>query len=108
MYKFSILKLIHIPTFIISLAIGMFFVYTIGAETNVIYVYPTPDNANKIQYKDENDTCYEYEAMEMKCPADKKKITKYDIQQRKQSADEIAIHENQKRINNTHKNLFGF
>ena len=52
MENFSILKLIHIPTFIISFAIGMFFVYTIGAETKIIYVYPTPDNVNKIQYKE--------------------------------------------------------
>ena len=100
--------MIHISTFIISLAIGMFFVYTIGAETKIIYVYPTPDNVNKIQYQDENDTCYHFRAKEVKCPADKSKITSYDIQQRKQSADEIALYENEKKINNTQKNLFGF
>ena len=46
------IKFIHVPIFLISLAIGALFVYLTHEEPTVIYVYPTPDNINKIQYKD--------------------------------------------------------
>ena len=35
----------------------------------VIYVYPTPSNLDKIQYKDRADNCYSFDMTEVKCPA---------------------------------------
>ena len=63
------IKFIHVPIFLISLAIGALFVYLTHEEPTVIYVYPTPDNINKIQYKDKADTCYQFDAEQIKCPA---------------------------------------
>ena len=67
----GILKYINIPVFIISLAVGLFFVYIYQAEKRVIYVYPKPDNVDYIQYKDATGTCFNIQQTATKCPADK-------------------------------------
>ena len=48
----SIIKYIRIPVFIVSLAIGILFVYLTNPDKRKIFVYPSPDNVNNIQYKD--------------------------------------------------------
>lgn len=67
----GLLKYINIPVFIISLALGLFFVYVYQADKRVIYVYPKPDNVDYIQYKDASGTCFNIKQSEIKCPADK-------------------------------------
>lgn len=72
--------LISFPAFLISLVIGLFIVYVFNPTPNVIYVYPTPENINKIQYKDYANNCYEFTSKEVKCPNDKKLINIIPIQ----------------------------
>ncbi len=78
--KLNIIKFIDIPTFLISLSIGLFITYITGPEKHTIFVYPNPDNLDKIQYKDHTDTCYKFESKEVKCPDDKKQIRSYNVQ----------------------------
>jgi hypothetical protein len=73
-------KYINFPVFLVSLAIGILFVYLFQPELNVIYVYPTPDNQNKILYKDKTDNCFKFNAEEVECPDDKTKIKNIPIQ----------------------------
>jgi len=73
-------KYINFPVFLVSLAIGILFVYLFQPELNVIYVYPTPDNQNKILYKDKTDNCFKFNAQEVECPDDKTKIKNIPIQ----------------------------
>ena len=75
------MKFINIPAFIISLAIGIFLVYIGNPRPSIIYVYPTPDNVNEIQYKDRSGTCFGFEANQVSCPANKKLVREYPIQE---------------------------
>ena len=76
----SINKYFHLPTFIISLAIGLFLVYIQAPDMTTIYVYPNPDNLNKIIYKDRADSCYSFTSKEVQCPNDIMKVRSYPIQ----------------------------
>jgi len=73
------MKYIDVPTFIISFAIGMFFVYIMGTKKRVIFIYPTPDNINDINYKDSTGNCYSFKAENVDCPTDDK-IENYNVQ----------------------------
>jgi hypothetical protein len=70
----SILNYINIPVFMVSLAIGLFFVYIYNPDKRKIYIYPTPDNVDTVQYKDSTDTCFEF-----KQTKETKRIIKYFI-----------------------------
>ena len=67
-------------SFIISLAVGLFFVYITTPDPEIIYVYPNPDNENKLTYKDRADNCFHFTSEEVECPSDITKIRSYDIQ----------------------------
>jgi len=75
------MKFLNIPAFIISLALGIFLVYIGNPRPSVIYVYPTPDNLNQIQYKDRSGTCFGFEAQEVTCPMKKELVREYPIQE---------------------------
>jgi len=74
------MKFISIPVFIISLAIGFFVAYLTTPTPQIIYVYPTPDNIGKVQYKDEGGTCFGFTARKLKCPDKRELIRKYPVQ----------------------------
>ena len=64
----NLLKYINVPIFIISLFIGFAIIYFTEPSTRKIYVYPTPDNVNLLQYKDVADNCFYFEYKEVPCP----------------------------------------
>ena len=66
--------------FIISLAVGIFFVYISSPENKVLLIYPNPDNVDTYLFKDKTDTCYKYMSNEIKCPERDSLIMKYPIQ----------------------------
>ena len=73
------LKLINVPLFIISLAIGFFVTY-ITQQQKVIYVYPNPENEHKILFEDRAENCYKFTPHKVECPSDPNKIRNYHIQ----------------------------
>ena len=75
-----IFKFVSLPVFLISVAIGLFFVYLSQPSPTTIYVYPTPDNINKVQYKDKADNCFQFETQEVRCPSDKTTIKPIPVQ----------------------------
>lgn len=68
------LKFISFPVFLISLAIGLLVVYMTNPPPREIMVYPTPENVNKLLYKDSADQCYQFTPTEVACPKDKTHI----------------------------------
>jgi hypothetical protein len=75
-----IFNYISFPLFIISFAIGIFFIYVLGPDIKTIYVYPTPENVDKILFKDNADNCFYFEQTETKCPSNSSLISKIPIQ----------------------------
>ena len=53
-----IFHFISLKVFLISVSIGLLFVYLSNPEPTVIFVYPTPDNVGHIEYKDKADNCF--------------------------------------------------
>ena len=64
----NINKYIDIKYFIISFAIGLFFVYILGPEKKVIYIFPNLNNINDFIVKDKTNNCFQYTAEEITCP----------------------------------------
>ena len=75
-----ILDYISFPIFIISFAVGIFFVYIYGPEMKTIYIYPTPENVDKIIFKDKADNCFSFEPVEVDCPSDESLLGTVPIQ----------------------------
>lgn len=75
-----IFNYISLPTFIISFAIGILFVYLMGPDMKTIYIYPNPENVENILFKDKADNCFYFKPTEVKCPTDKTKIKEVPVQ----------------------------
>jgi len=76
----GVFKYLNIPVFIVSLAIGIFIVYVSTSETRTIYVYPTPENIDLIQYRDKANNCFSMKSEEVTCPANEADISKVPVQ----------------------------
>lgn len=74
-------KFIDFKIFLISLAVGIFLVYIIQPKSTIIYVYPTPDNIDKIQYKDKIGNCFEFMSKEVTCPKNPEEIHSIPVQE---------------------------
>ena len=75
-----LLNYISIPIFLISFSIGLFFIYILGPEMKTIYIYPSPENVDKILFKDKAENCFYFEETSVKCPNDESLISKIPIQ----------------------------
>jgi hypothetical protein len=78
--KFNIFKYINVPVFVISLAVGIFMVYVTMPNNRIIYVYPTPENVDILQYKDKSETCFQVKESEVTCPSNEKDIASIPVQ----------------------------
>jgi len=75
-----IFNYISLPVFLISFSIGIFFIYILGPEMKTIYIYPTPENVDKVLFKDKANTCFYFDEQVVKCPKDVSLISSIPIQ----------------------------
>jgi hypothetical protein len=61
---------ISLPIFIISFAIGIFLTYIMSPENKIVYVYPSPENIDKVLFMDKAKNCFYFEQQEIECPKD--------------------------------------
>ena len=73
-------KYIDVPIFIVSLVFGLLIMYYTMPDLRKIYVYPTPENIDLLQYKDKAGNCFSYKQHEVSCPTNPKKISKIPVQ----------------------------
>jgi hypothetical protein len=75
-----LLNYISLPIFLVSFAVGLFFIYILGPEMKTIYIYPSPENVNKVLFKDKADNCFYFEEEVVECPKDTSLISHIPIQ----------------------------
>ena len=75
-----LLDYISIPIFVISFVLGLIFIYVLGPQAKTIFVYPSPENVNKILFKDNANNCFYYDEQEVTCPTDLSAISTIPIQ----------------------------
>ena len=74
-------QFINFKVFMISLFVGLFFVYLSDPPSNVILVYPTPNNSENIQYQDKANNCYMFTPNKIDCPKNKSLIKPIPVQE---------------------------
>lgn len=65
----SVFSYISWPAFIISFAIGVFYIYISLPKQRVVTVYPTQDNADFFNFSDKAHNCFKFEQEMKTCPA---------------------------------------
>lgn len=74
------LRFINMRAFIVSLGVGLLFAYLSSPTHNVVFVYPTPENSNTIQYKDKAGSCYTLLPELTDCPSDESLVKNIPMQ----------------------------
>jgi len=80
MYIIMFFKYISFKIFFISLSVGLLFAYLSSPTPTTIFVYPTPDNLDQVEYIDKANNCFKFSAKEVKCPTNRDSIKNIPIQ----------------------------
>lgn len=66
--------------FFVSFIIGLFFLYIVGDEKKIVYVYPTLTNSSDVLFKDKSGQYFRFKSKEVECPEDTTTIKQIPIQ----------------------------
>lgn len=72
-------KMIDFRYFLVSLCIGLFYIYISDEYKKVIVLNPTPHNLDKYTYVDKANNCFNYALSETECPSDSKKYVNVGV-----------------------------
>jgi hypothetical protein len=74
------IKHFRIIPFLIGASIGLYLVYNFHSDTPTVFRYPSPENVDKLTYRDKNGVCYKYKSTEVDCNKNEKTLKQYPIQ----------------------------
>jgi len=72
----NLFKHLNPLAFIISFCVGILIVCIKQPPRHIVYRHPTPFNAGKEIYRDNNDGCFKYKANEVNCDDVKEELIK--------------------------------
>jgi hypothetical protein len=75
-----ILRFINFPVFLASFLLGLLVIYIYVPDKRKIYVYPTPETVDILQYRDKTGQCFSFQQKEVSCPNDESLIESIPIQ----------------------------
>jgi hypothetical protein len=64
--------------FLLSFCIGIFYVYLSEPPKKIIVQHPKPNDDSTI-YRDDENNCYKYKTIEVKCPSDRSLILDHPL-----------------------------
>ena len=70
--------------FFISLCVGLFLCYITAPTPDIIIKYPTPENSDKLVFRDKADNCYKFVSNEVECPKDISEISDIPIDEKEE------------------------
>lgn len=73
-------RFINFPVFLASFLLGVIVVYIYSNNNKKIYVYPTPETVDVLQYRDKTGQCFSFKQKEVNCPVDEGMIETIPIQ----------------------------
>jgi hypothetical protein len=73
------LKHIRLQPLLFGIVFGVIGILFVKPEKNVIYKYPTPENSEKIIYKDKNGVCYTYKSNQVDCDKNEAKLKNFPL-----------------------------
>ena len=76
----SIFKFFNFKFLILGIIFGFFALRYSDTEKRVVRVWPTPDNIDVIQYKDNANNCFTFENIVVDCPSNPDDIHSIPIQ----------------------------
>ena len=71
---------ISFRVFFISFLLGLFFLYILGTQHKIVYVYPTLTNSSDVLFKDKAGQYFRFKSKEVECPNDTTTIKQIPIQ----------------------------
>lgn len=73
------LKHIRLQPLLFGIVIGVIGILFVKPDKNIIYKYPTPENSEKIVYKDKNGVCYTYKANQVDCDKNESRMKNFPL-----------------------------
>ena len=70
---------IRIVPLLAGMVIGIIAFLFVKPQQNVVYKYPTPDNAGKTVYKDKNGVCYQYKVTPVDCDKNESRLKEFPL-----------------------------
>ena len=66
-------------TFLLGIVVGVISVYYVTPAMSTVIKYPTPQEVDKLIYKDKNGVCYQYTTKEVNCDANESRLRSFPL-----------------------------